>query len=217
MIDETVSPNQTPLPGSADLAATEEDEPQPSIIRTRIVPAIAGLLMLTIVGLILWSMFAPESARKQSARSVGGAIVLNNPKPVDDFVLTPLDGGEPVSLSDYRGKTVVINFWATWCQPCIREIPILMQANRQLGDDVVLIGLNTLDDKDAAVAMMAEFGMNYPNLNDNDRTDGSVAVEFGVVGVPETYIINAEGELVAFRRGDFGSASDVLAMVALAQ
>jgi len=92
-----------------------------------------------------------------------------------------------------------------------------MQANRQLGDDVVLIGLNTLDDKDEAIAMMNEFGMNYLNLNDNDRRGGAVAVEFGVVGVPETYVINADGELVAYRRGDFATASDVLAMVALGQ
>lgn len=217
MIDETVSPDQGVPADNVEQPVADAEEIQPSVIRTRVIPAIAGVLMVTIVGLILWSMFAPESARKQSARQVGGAVVLDKPEAVENFQLEPLNGGEPVSLSDFRGKTVVINFWASWCQPCIREIPILMQANRQFGDDVVLVGLNTLDDKDDAISMMNEFGMDYLNLNDDDRNDGSVAVEFGVVGVPETYIINPEGQLVAYRRGDFATAKDVLSMVALAQ
>ncbi len=216
MIDDTI-PTDQELPPDNAIPEEEPDEAGASVLRTRVIPAIAGLLMVAIVGLILWSMFAPESARQQTARRVAGAIVLDEPEEVADFTLDPLGGGEPVSLSDYRGKTVVINFWSTWCQPCIREIPILMQANRQLDDDVVLIGLNTLDDKDEAIAMMNEFGMEYLNLNDNDRRDGAVAVEFGVVGVPETYIINSEGELVAYRRGDFQTADDFLAMVALGQ
>lgn len=217
MIDESVSPDQGLQPENAEHHVISDDAEESSVIRTRVIPAIAGLLMVAIVALILWSMFAPESARQQSARQVGGAIVLDEPEAVADFQLEPLGGGEPVALSDLRGKTVIINFWATWCQPCIREIPILMQANRQFGEDVVLVGLNTLDDEDEAIAMMNEFGMNYLNLNDNDRSGGAVAVEFGLVGVPETYVINSEGELVAFRRGDFQTAEDVLAMVALAQ
>jgi len=60
MIDETASSDQTPLSGNAELAAREEDEIQGSVIRTKVIPAIAGLLMVTIVALILWSMFAPN-------------------------------------------------------------------------------------------------------------------------------------------------------------
>jgi cytochrome c biogenesis protein CcmG/thiol:disulfide interchange protein DsbE len=217
MIDETASPDIPPAP--EDLTATGPQAPvaQASIIRTKVIPAIAGVFLVTIVGLILWSMFAPESARRDTAHQVGGAIVLDDPQPVDDFELTMLGGDETVALSDFRGKTVVLNFWASWCQPCVREIPILMQATRQLGDDVVLIGMNTLDDEDEAIAMMDEFGMNYVNLNDNDRGTGAVSVDFGVRGVPETYVINADGDLVAYRRGDFQTASDVHAIIALAQ
>jgi thiol-disulfide isomerase/thioredoxin len=182
-----------------------------------VIPAIAGLLLVSIIALILWSMFAPESARQQSNRQVGNAIVLGEPEPLDNFQLEPLNGGEAVSLSDFAGKTVVINFWASWCQPCIREIPILMQASREFDEDTVMLGINTLDDTSEAIAMMDEFGMNYLSLNDNEGSDGGVAVEFGLVGVPETYVINADGELVAYRRGDFASTEDVHALVALAQ
>lgn len=217
MIDETAAPEDMPTPD--DLADPDAQAPeiQTSVIRTRVIPAIAGLFMVGIVGLILWSMFAPESARRDTAHQVGGAIVLDEPQPVSDFELETLGGDEVVSLSDFRGKTVILNFWASWCQPCVREIPILMQATRQLGDDVVLIGMNTLDDESEAIAMMDEFNMNYVNLNDNDRSGGAVSVDFGVRGVPETYVINADGELVAFRRGDFQTASDVHAIIALAQ
>ena len=193
---------------------TVDDEPSPSLVRTRVIPAVAGLFLVGIVGLILWSMFAPESARQQNNRRVAGAIVLEDPEPVDDFTLETLDTETPVSLSDFRGKTVIINFWSTWCQPCIREIPILMQATREFDDDVVMVGINTLDDKDEARALAAEFGINYMVLNDNDRRDGAVAIEFGVVGVPETYVINPDGELVAYRRGDFESTDDIHNLVA---
>ena len=217
MLDESASPDEHEI--NEDLIDDEMsvEDLQPSIIRTRVIPAIAGLFLVAIVGLILWSMFAPESARRDTSRLVGGAIVLDEPEAVNDFQLEPLGGGELVSLSDYRGKTVVLNFWASWCQPCIREIPILMQATRELGDDVVLIGMNTLDDESEAIAMVNEFNMNYVNLNDNDRGSGAVSVDFGVRGVPETYVINAEGELIAFRRGDFQTAADFHAIVALAQ
>ncbi len=220
MIDDTI-PQEPGLrddpPQSAGQTPASEDDFQPSIVRTRVIPAIAGVLLATIIGLILWSMFAPESARQQSNRQVGGAIVLEDPELVDDFELEPLGGGEMVSLSDYRGKVVVLNFWASWCQPCVREIPILMQASNEFDSDTVLIGINTLDDTGEAIAMMNEFNMNYLSLNDSDGGGDSVSVDFGVVGVPETYVINASGELIAFRRGDFTSTQDIHDLVDLAK
>jgi thiol-disulfide isomerase/thioredoxin len=220
MLDETLPHEGNPAVSPPELSGTPEqldDTPQVSVIRTRVIPAIAGLLLAGIVGLILWSMFAPESARPQTNSRVAGAVVLDDPEPVDVFSLEPLGGGEEVSLADFRGKTVVLNFWSTWCQPCIREIPILMQASREFDEDTIMIGVNTLDEKDDAIALMEEFGINYIVLNDNSRREGAVAVEFGVVGVPETYIINPEGELVAYRRGDFESTQDIHTLVALAQ
>lgn len=217
MIDDTVSPDHESTTEYTALDIALDDGDQPSLIRTKVIPAIAGVVMVTIVGLILWSMFAPESARQQTNRQIAGAIVPENPEPVADFQLEPLGGGEPVSLSDFRGKTVILNFWSSWCQPCIKEIPILMQASREFDDNVVMIGMNTLDDQDDAIALMNEFGINYLNLNDNDRREGAVAVEFGVVGVPETYIINPDGELIALRRGEFTSTNDIHSLVALAR
>ncbi|HLT18176.1 MAG TPA: TlpA disulfide reductase family protein [Thermomicrobiales bacterium] len=207
--DESIAPSED--------APASDELPQGSVIRTRVIPAIAGLMLLAVIGLILWSMFAPESARQQSNRRVGNAIVLREPEQVENFQLEPLDGGEPVALSDFRGKTVVINFWASWCQPCLREIPILMQAVREFDEDTVMLGINTLDDLDEARAMEEEFGMNYLSLNDNGRGDGGVAVEFGLIGVPETFIINADGELVAFQRGDFTSTTELHELIALAK
>ena len=109
MIDDTIPQESSYQEGAGETPQSDE-QPPASVLRTRVIPAIAGLMLLSVIALILWSMFAPESARQQSNRRVGNAIVLKEPEPVEDFALEPLNGCEPVSLSDYRGKTVVINF-----------------------------------------------------------------------------------------------------------
>lgn len=211
---------EPPIGNTSDISDVTPDDGAPrrsSVIRTRIVPAIAGLLLLTIIGFILFAMFAPESARRSNQRQVGNAIVFEDPKLASEFELQPIEGGEAVSLADFRGKVVLINFWASWCGPCEDEIPILIQANRQFADDVVLIGIDTLDDKDDALAMMRDFGINYLVLDDNGSGAQSVAVEYGIVGVPESFVIDAEGRMVAMQRGEFRSVREVMNIVELAR
>lgn len=202
---------------SEEAVATPDDRGQPSLIRTRVIPAIAGLMLAGIIGVILWAMFAPESARLDTREQVGNIIVFDDPKPASNFELTSMDEDEPVSLESLRGKTVIINFWASWCGPCRNEIPVLVRATRELPEDVVIVGIDTMDKVDEARAMMREFGVNYLVLNDNGDATNSVAVEYGVVGVPESYLIDPDGNMVAVLRGEFKSTEDVLEMVALAQ
>lgn len=200
--DETVAPEEA---GGA------------SVVRTRVIPAIAGLMLAGILGVILYAMFAPESARTDTRRQIGNVLVYDDPKPASDFELIPIDGGDPVSLASLRGKTVILNFWASWCGPCRNEIPILVRASRELPDDVVIVGIDTLDNVSDAKAMMREFGVNYMVLDDNGSSTNSVAVDYGVVGVPETYLIDPEGNMVAVLRGEFKSTTEVMEMAELAQ
>lgn len=203
--------------GIDDVPAEPDEQSRPSVIRTRVIPAIAGLMLAGIIGVILFAMFAPESARTDTRRQIGNILVYDDPKPASDFELAPIDGGDPVSLASLRGKTVILNFWASWCGPCRDEIPILVRATRELPDDVVIVGIDTLDEVDDARAMMREFGVNYLVLDDNGSATNSVAVDYGVVGVPETYLIDPEGNMVAVLRGEFKSTSDVMEMAELAQ
>jgi cytochrome c biogenesis protein CcmG/thiol:disulfide interchange protein DsbE len=121
-----------------------------------------------------------------------------------DFALSPLDGGEPVTLASQRGKPVVLNFWASWCVPCFEEHPLLVQAARQLGDRVRFYGIVYEDSEEQVRRFLARQGQAYPSLVDpGSRT----AIAYGIFGVPETYFIDAEGRIAAKHVGPLDAAS----------
>ncbi len=106
------------------------------------------------------------------------------------FDLVGMDG-EPVKLSDYAGRKVVINFWSTWCEPCKQEHDVL-QRGPQRFPDVVFLGVVYQDEEAKVRAYLARNGSTYPHLLD---PDGRMAVQYGVAGVPETYFIDEAGTI----------------------
>lgn len=121
-----------------------------------------------------------------------------------DFTLQPLDGGVPVTLASLRGRPVVLNFWATWCMPCLQEHPTLVSAARSLGERVRFIGVIYEDSEEQVRGFLARRGSAYPSLLDpGSRT----AIAFGIFGVPETYFIDAEGKIAAKHVGPLDPAS----------
>ncbi len=110
-----------------------------------------------------------------------------------DFTLPDLQG-KPVRLSDFRGKTVIIDFWATWCPPCIFQVPELNKlaaAHRETGD-VVVIGVSVDVEGPAVVApWVEEHGVEYTIV----FGDEELAAEFGVFGFPTLVVVGPEGEL----------------------
>ena len=104
--------------------------------------------------------------------------------------LEVMDGRE-VSLAGYRGRPVLVNFWASWCFECIAEHGVLMEAQERYGDDVAIIGILYQDNVADAAGFLARYGDGgWPNLID---PAGSVAIDFGVSGVPESFFIDADG------------------------
>jgi cytochrome c biogenesis protein CcmG/thiol:disulfide interchange protein DsbE len=116
-------------------------------------------------------------------------------RPAAAFTLAGFDG-KPVSLEAYRGRVVVVNFWASWCVPaCYDEAPVLernWRAYRERG--VAVIGIDIQDTDEAARKFIDTFSLTFPNARD---TAGRVSVDYGVYGVPETFFIDRAGRIRA--------------------
>jgi cytochrome c biogenesis protein CcmG/thiol:disulfide interchange protein DsbE len=162
---------------------------RPSLPVLLVVVGVAGLLGLLAYGV----------ASQERDRSIEQALERGEREPAPDISLPPLDGGPERSLSDWRGRVVVLNYWASWCEPCREESPLLERWHRRISKrNGTVLGVDVLDVTSDAKRFIAEYGLTYPQLRDRD---GSTQEEFGTVAYPETFVIDARGRIVASRRG----------------
>lgn len=122
-----------------------------------------------------------------------GVIRLRQTAPpvvANDFSLPSLDSGT-IRLADSRGKTVVLNFWASWCVPCTEEMPEVESFYRaHTGGDIVVIGINVGESADTARAFVQKEGVTFPIALDEDS---AVATSYGMRGLPMTIVIDKTG------------------------
>jgi cytochrome c biogenesis protein CcmG/thiol:disulfide interchange protein DsbE len=147
--------------------------------------AVAGLL-----GLLVWSV----------VRSDGGAaaeLEQGKSPPAPTFALDLLDDSGRLALTDLRGKALIVNFWASWCEPCKDEAPFLQRTyERYRGQGLVVLGIDVEDFKKDARRFVKRYGLTYPNVRDvKKETIG----KWGVTGYPETFFVDRNGRLVGER------------------
>jgi cytochrome c biogenesis protein CcmG, thiol:disulfide interchange protein DsbE len=128
--------------------------------------------------------------------SAAGPVPLNSPAP--EFTLTTFDH-QTYRLADLRGKVVVINFWASWCQPCKDEAPELENTWRHYQDrNVLFLGIGYVDTETEALGYIKQFNISYPNGADLGTR---ISQAYRIRGVPETYFIDTAGRLVFSKIG----------------
>jgi peroxiredoxin len=102
--------------------------------------------------------------------------------------------GKKISFADYKGKVTLVNFWATWCRPCVEEIPSLNRLRKRMqGKPFQLISVDYAEDRDTIEAFMQDVNVDFPVLLD---TDGTVSAKWGVVVFPSTFVIDPDGKIV---------------------
>jgi peroxiredoxin len=160
--------------------------------------------MLLVIGLLnLPGMLAQVDAAEDLWEKLGVARIEEKVK-ATDFTLENLDGAK-VNLKDTRGKVVFLNFWATWCVPCLIEMPSMEKLHNEFKDKgFTMLAVNVREPKTRVVAFREKFKLSFPILLD---PDGKLGLEYGVWSLPMTFFVDREGYIVgvAFGARDWAS------------
>lgn len=150
---------------------------------------VAALLLLLAYGVVA----------SRPSRSLDDQLARGEHPAAPSLALPRLGAPGQSSLAAYRGRIVVLNFWASWCGPCRSEAPLLERWQRRLAAvNGTVLGVDVLDVTSDARSFIRQHGLSYPMLRDGG---GSGARRFGVAGYPETFVIDRRGRVAALRRG----------------
>jgi cytochrome c biogenesis protein CcmG/thiol:disulfide interchange protein DsbE len=146
------------------------------------------LILIVAIPLVLLSLKEHESPSKPEKPSIHEGLTA------PDFTFPDLDG-KKVSLSDYRGRVVFVNIWATWCLPCVEEMPSIEKLyNRFKGDQFQILAVSIdSNGREAVVPFMKKLNLTFPVLLD---PEGKIRKRYGLTGVPESFVIDREGIVV---------------------
>ncbi len=150
--------------------------------------------LIALVALLGYGLASTQADRKAESGSEHGdqtqAPALELPK---------LSGGGEVALADYRGKVVVLNIWASWCEPCRDESPLLQRWHERMErSGGTVVGVDVHDASDDARAFVRKYGLTYPQLRDGP---GDSIDALGVGGYPWSFVIDRDGQITSTRRG----------------
>jgi cytochrome c biogenesis protein CcmG, thiol:disulfide interchange protein DsbE len=184
-------------------------------VRRKLGPIAAAVVAAAVVVLLIYGL-----TQQGESRALDSAIAANHPLPAPDAsrVLPVLDDvdASSASLARWRGKIVVVNFWAKWCDTCLDEAPLIEQAQRALARSGAgtVVGIDYKDVSSQAMGYVRHHGLTYPNLRD---IDGSFASAYGTAALPETFVLNRRLQVVAISRGELASESQLAGWIRRAE
>lgn len=153
-----------------------------------------GQLMLAVVFFLAGGLLHAQPAGAPDYKAIPKLQELKDLGPAPDFTLTNPDGRK-VSLKDFRGKVVFLNFWATWCESCRDEMPSMERLYREFkGKGLEIVAVNIKETRPDALAFYRKLKLTYPVVLDSE---GEVGLLYGAFGLPVTYLIDRKGTLLA--------------------
>jgi thiol-disulfide isomerase/thioredoxin len=170
--------------------------------------ATAVALLAAAAVVVLTDLGAGDSGDGDQTASADASLALTPegelPPSVHDIQMAALDGGADRPLHELMdGRPIVVNFFASWCQPCIEEMPAFERVHQAVGDQVTIVGLAMRDQPDNARDIVATTGVTYPTYADSD---GTALAFFEAVNMPTTVFLGSDGEVLETQSEPFTEA-----------
>src|SRR4051794_9611651 len=147
-----------------------------------------------LVGLLAYGV-----ASQGTDTSLDVAVQEGKRPPAPDASLPRLGQAAKGAIDDYRGKVVLVNFWASWCPPCTSELPLLQRTQRAMGGHgATVLGINTRDATEDALGFVRKYRLTFPSLRDGS---GDFAEKWGLQAYPESFLLDRDGRVAALIRG----------------
>ena len=184
-------------------------------MRRKLGPFAVAVVAAAVVGLLIYGL-----TQQGESRALDKAIIAGHPLLAPDAsrslpVLDRVDASR-AAISRWRGKVVVVNFWAKWCDTCLDEAPLIERAQQQLAASGAgtVVGIDYKDVSSQALGFVAAHGLSYPNLRD---IDGSFGSAYGTDALPETFVLDRRMRVVALQRGEVPNEAWLRHAIALAE